>query len=1193
MNKRNLNRRILTIYQQQIDNAYGDEDQEQEEQEVEEENPYNEVYVWGDDSHGQLGLCDLFPEKLMTVPKTCSFNVVIKSLSCGLSHTCFVSDQGHIYSMGSNSSGQLGLQDRQILSKNTPTNVESLVEYFICQVSCGSEHTLAISENGVCFAWGLGKFGALGNGRSDSQYEPNLVNFQEPIIDVQAGANHSAFINKNHALFMSGQGSYGQLGLGHEAQGCMFNVVKVRDNVKKVATGEKHTLIISHDTNRVMVSGANDKLQLGLGNMNTDLIIYQFQEIEALRSIQAKEIKCWNFSSVIDTKNNFWVWGMLNDSNASKTLCIRQPEQVPKLKIKSIEIGEQLAVAIDQNSQNAFIIGTNARGELGLMDQTARKSFVLIEEISEKQIELISVGKSGYVVAIGQIYDPNQQEYKEVQVREVSEYPLTTAQDTSQLYNQLKQQKLIEKSQPRKVKQQEKSNLDISSNSINNRSQISTNVIIKPQKAQMDNSQLSSEPRHNRQRQEQKQDNRNIIDQYENQLTNLQRQLSKKDQVLSEYEKQINSLKSQMSQQSQQSQQSADRNRKSSQQYSEFQQKCILLEAENNNLIQKKEVLEKKVESLVKFLEAERRMRHDLEDQVKALSLKEQEDNSKVQQFKSKTEQVEAKEASLKQQIESLVQEQKNMSVSYSEMHKKCEITIEENKSMRAKYELMNQKAANLERENTKLYKQLSEAQQNTSRVRDPNMTQQFEQTQQFNVTSPKISNYQNSNYKSQYEEKERTSIYRPLRQSPPKMAAQQDSNVLQNSQFQNVQSQQSYSLERSQKFAQPNQNQQNQPNKEVLNTFGGDNHNDDLTRSPRFRQQSYSNLNRIPTEQDDEYYKNQQSLISPRAGQVDNNSYVQNQFENTGKGSQFSQSMNRQNEDYQPQRLIPSNNAANSRDSNNIQQHQEGLSSIRKYMNNYQQAENSSHYVTNDHLLRSQQQQLQPRPQTSQLQHSQSKPPMYSPLRSKSPIGRSDQTQEKQVRFTASTHNFENPQFNQFQLQEAAQKENSNLMITPINNKDSGVSYLQNSQRFESSQFNTSDFKPQQQQHQLDQSSYSQRPLAGAPQTPYQNPVRQPFQEQSYQYSQNNNSSYQQSSQLQNVPPQDALGKSTGLLQGIRDKLAMLQKSKHELENKIHNFESKLKDGSCSSSQNQVERDNKANSSTAGYSLQKNIRQY
>ena len=38
-------------------------DEEEIENGLEEENlPYNEVYVWGDDSCGQLGLCGLFPE---------------------------------------------------------------------------------------------------------------------------------------------------------------------------------------------------------------------------------------------------------------------------------------------------------------------------------------------------------------------------------------------------------------------------------------------------------------------------------------------------------------------------------------------------------------------------------------------------------------------------------------------------------------------------------------------------------------------------------------------------------------------------------------------------------------------------------------------------------------------------------------------------------------------------------------------------------------------------------------------------------------------------------------------------------------------------------------------------------------------------------------------------------------------------
>lgn len=79
-----------------------------------------------DDTHGQLGLCGLFEEKLITVPKTCSFSVVIKAISCGLNHTAFISDSGHLYSMGANNFGQLGLGEKGTVSKNTPTLVEKL-----------------------------------------------------------------------------------------------------------------------------------------------------------------------------------------------------------------------------------------------------------------------------------------------------------------------------------------------------------------------------------------------------------------------------------------------------------------------------------------------------------------------------------------------------------------------------------------------------------------------------------------------------------------------------------------------------------------------------------------------------------------------------------------------------------------------------------------------------------------------------------------------------------------------------------------------------------------------------------------------------------------------------------------------------------------------------------------------------------
>lgn len=84
---------------------------------------------------------------------------------------------------------------------------------------------------------------------------------------------------------MCGSGSKGQLGIGEECEGGMFNVTKVRDKVKRVACGEQHTLIISQDNDKVLVCGANDKLQLGNGLQQKEHIQYKFAEIEALKGI--------------------------------------------------------------------------------------------------------------------------------------------------------------------------------------------------------------------------------------------------------------------------------------------------------------------------------------------------------------------------------------------------------------------------------------------------------------------------------------------------------------------------------------------------------------------------------------------------------------------------------------------------------------------------------------------------------------------------------------------------------------------------------------------------------------------------------------------------------------------------------------------------------------------------------------------
>lgn len=111
------------------------------------------------------------------------------------------------------------------------------------------------------------------------------------------------------------------------------------------------------------------------------------------------------------------MWGALvsntSDSKPS-ALCIKQPEQVSNLKVSTIEIGQSLAMALEHKTKTAYVIGTNQLGELGLskedeenqtavIDKDSRKTFVEQEALKEKPVELIGVGKAGYVLAIGRI----------------------------------------------------------------------------------------------------------------------------------------------------------------------------------------------------------------------------------------------------------------------------------------------------------------------------------------------------------------------------------------------------------------------------------------------------------------------------------------------------------------------------------------------------------------------------------------------------------------------------------------------------------------------------------------------------------------------------------------------------------------------------------------------------------------------
>jgi len=171
--------------------------------------PSTELYVWGNDNFGQLGLghkylssnsktnseevqkCPPKERKFLIHPKSCSFSIQISDVACGEDYAFLLTSKGLLYAMGNNQFGKLGifsqknitlgdvgnvnallsssnglaaeLNDSQVPFVNTPKLVETLSKFQITKVTCGLIHAVAIEgSTGTCFSWGSNSHGQLG-----------------------------------------------------------------------------------------------------------------------------------------------------------------------------------------------------------------------------------------------------------------------------------------------------------------------------------------------------------------------------------------------------------------------------------------------------------------------------------------------------------------------------------------------------------------------------------------------------------------------------------------------------------------------------------------------------------------------------------------------------------------------------------------------------------------------------------------------------------------------------------------------------------------------------------------------------------------------------------------------------------------------------------------------------------------------
>ncbi|RVE76160.1 hypothetical protein OJAV_G00005540 [Oryzias javanicus] len=231
-------------------------------------NEQGQVFVWGAGDGGQLGLgsAEMAVRIPRLVKKLCDHS--ISQVVCGNQHCIALSRDGQLFTWGQNSSGQLGLGKGET-SKLSPSPVKSLAGIPLAQITAGGDHCFALSMSGAVFGWGKNKAGQLGLNDKQDRAVPCHIKFlrSQKVVYISCGDEHTAALTKNGGLFTFGDGSRGQLGHGSSNNELLPRRVMelMGTEVSQITCGRHHTLAFVPSSGTVYAFGCNSHGQLGTG----------------------------------------------------------------------------------------------------------------------------------------------------------------------------------------------------------------------------------------------------------------------------------------------------------------------------------------------------------------------------------------------------------------------------------------------------------------------------------------------------------------------------------------------------------------------------------------------------------------------------------------------------------------------------------------------------------------------------------------------------------------------------------------------------------------------------------------------------------------------------------------------------------------------------------------------------------------
>ncbi|XP_074084239.1 putative E3 ubiquitin-protein ligase HERC6 isoform X2 [Macrotis lagotis] len=264
-------------------------------------------YCWGDNSCGQLGGPAAGGAGALRCRRGGGLGGRgLRQAACGERHSLLLLAGGGVWACGSNSRGQLGARGARACGGPAP--IQALENQVVVFVSCGKEHSLAISKTGSVFSWGAGSEGQLGIGEFKKQnFIPKKIEDLSgiKIIQVSCGHYHSIALAQDGRVFSWGNNLHGQLGLGEIFPSqASPQQVKSLDGIPlaQVAAGGAHSFALS--LSGISYGwGRNNEGQLAVSGKNALEQIYKPHSIAELKSLHVIYISCGDEHTAVLTQD--------------------------------------------------------------------------------------------------------------------------------------------------------------------------------------------------------------------------------------------------------------------------------------------------------------------------------------------------------------------------------------------------------------------------------------------------------------------------------------------------------------------------------------------------------------------------------------------------------------------------------------------------------------------------------------------------------------------------------------------------------------------------------------------------------------------------------------------------------------------------------------------------------------------------